>query len=127
MAYPDPATQGPPWTICYGHTAGVRPGDRRSLEECKALLRADLEIYASGIERCVRVPLPDKRYVALVSLAYNIGVKRACESTAVRLINTGRTREGCAAFMSWTRAAGVEFPGLVKRRQRERAYCEDGL
>lgn len=20
VAYPDPATKGPPWTVCYGHT-----------------------------------------------------------------------------------------------------------
>ena len=26
-AYPDPASGGDPWTIAYGHTAGVRPGD----------------------------------------------------------------------------------------------------
>ncbi len=127
VAYPDPATKGPPWTICYGHTQGVRPGDRMTMDECKALLRRDLDIYASGIERCVHVALPDKRYVALVSLAYNIGVARACKSSAVRLINAGRTREGCAAFMNWTTAAGIEFPGLVTRRKRERAYCEDGL
>ena len=27
IAYPDPATGGDPWTIGYGHTGGVKPGD----------------------------------------------------------------------------------------------------
>lgn len=122
-AYPDPATGGPPWTICYGHTEGVRPGDRHTLDECKALLRRDLEVYARGIEHCVTVPLPDRRWVALVSFAYNVGVRAACRSSVVRLINAGRTREGCNALLLWDKAAGIRFPGLTKRRQRERQLC----
>ena len=125
-AYPDPATGGKPWTVCYGHTEGVRPGDRFSLAECKELLREDLGVYASGIEQCVKVPLPDERWVALVSFAYNVGVKAACSSSVVRLINAGRTRDGCNALLQWNRAAGIVFPGLTKRRQREQALCLDG-
>jgi len=125
-AYPDPATGGEPWTVCYGHTEGVRPGDRFTLAECKELLRKDLGVYASGIEQCVRVPLPDKRWVALVSFAYNVGIKAACGSSVVRLINAGRTRDGCNALLRWNRAAGIVFPGLTKRRQREQALCLDG-
>lgn len=122
-AYPDPATGGKPWTVCYGHTEGVKPGDRYTLAECKALLRSDLEIYAKGIEECVKVPLPDKRYVALVSFAYNVGVKAACNSSVVKLINAGRTKEGCDALLKWNKAAGITFPGLTKRRQKERELC----
>ncbi|MGB8292882.1 MAG: hypothetical protein WCE42_34165, partial [Rhizobium ruizarguesonis] len=48
-AYPDPATQGKPWTICYGSTNGVKPGDRKTVEQCKALLALELQTYASGI------------------------------------------------------------------------------
>lgn len=73
-AYPDPATKGPPWTVCYGETKGVKPGDKHTLDECKAMLRASLEGYAIGIERCITAPLTDERYVALVSFAYNVGV-----------------------------------------------------
>lgn len=125
-AYPDPATGGKPWTICYGHAVGVKPGDHKSIEGCKALLISDLQAYASGIEACVKVPLPDKRFVALVSFAFNVGVKAACGSSVVRLINQGRTKEGCNALLKWNRAAGIVFPGLTKRRQRERAYCLEG-
>src|SRR5215213_6493923 len=89
-AYPDPATQGKPWTICYGSTNGVKPGDRKTVEQCRALLAVELQTYAGGVESCVRVPLPDARFVALTSFAYNVGVKAACGSSAVRLINDGR-------------------------------------
>lgn len=126
-AYPDPATKGPPWTICYGSTHGVKPGDKKTLAECKALLIKDLELYAKGIEACVKVPLPDERYVALVSFAYNVGVKAACGSSVVKLINMGQTRAGCDRLLQWNKAAGITFPGLTKRRQRERALCLEGL
>lgn len=127
VAYPDPATHGKPWTVCMGHTEGVKPGDRYSLDECKALLIRDLEIYATGIERCVTAPLPDPRYVALVSFAYNVGTGAACKSSVVRLINAGQTQAGCNALLAWNKAVGITFPGLTKRRQKERAMCMEGL
>jgi lysozyme len=125
-AYPDPATGGKPWTICYGHTVGVKPGDKKSVDECKALLVSDLQVYASGIEACVRTPMPDTRFIALVSFAFNVGVKAACGSSVVRLINQGRTVEGCNALLKWNKAAGIVFPGLTRRRQREQAFCLEG-
>lgn len=122
-AYPDPATKGPPWTVCYGSTIGVKPGDRYSLDECKAMLVRDLEVYAIGIERCVTVSMPDPRYVALVSFAFNVGVGAACKSSVVRLINAGQTVAGCNALLAWNKAAGITFPGLTRRRERERQMC----
>lgn len=127
IAYPDPATKGPPWTVCYGETAGVEPGDRYTVEQCKDMLQESLQKYAKGVERCVIAPLPDKRYVALVSFAYNVGVGSACGSSVVKLINAGKTREGCDALLKWNRAAGIVFPGLTKRRERERQFCLEGL
>ncbi|ANL52871.1 lysozyme [Rhizobium phaseoli] len=126
-AYPDPATQGQPWTICYGSTNGVKPGDYKTVAQCKALLSLELQKYADGIEQCVTVPLPDPRFVALTSFAYNVGVKAACKSSAVTLINQGKTAEGCEALLKWNRAAGVVFPGLTRRRQKERQFCLEGI
>lgn len=126
-AYPDPATKGPPWTVCYGETVGVRPGDKHTIEECKAMLAKSLEKYAAGIEACVKVPMTDERWVALVSFSYNVGVKAACNSSVVKLINAGQTRAGCDRLLQWNKAAGITFPGLTKRRQREREFCLRGL
>ncbi|MBX5130107.1 lysozyme [Rhizobium lentis] len=126
-AYPDPATQGQPWTICYGSTNGVKPGDYKTVEQCKALLSLELQRYANGIEQCVTAPLPDARFVALTSFAYNVGVTAACGSSVVRLINQGRAAEGCEALLKWNRAAGITFPGLTRRRQKERAFCLEGI
>lgn len=125
-AYPDPATKGPPWTVCFGETKGVQPGDRYTVAQCKAMLEDSLQEYAAGIDRCVTVPLPDKRYVALISFAYNVGTGAACNSSVVKLINVGATKAGCDALLKWNRAAGIPFPGLTRRRQKEREFCLEG-
>ncbi|TIR87372.1 MAG: lysozyme [Mesorhizobium sp.] len=126
-AYPDPATGGPPWTVCYGETLNVHKGDYHSIAECKAMLINSLQKYANGIEACTTAQMPDDRFVALVSFAYNVGVGAACKSSVVRLINQGHTREGCDALMKWNKAAGITFPGLTKRRAKERELCLRGL
>lgn len=123
-AYPDPATRGHPWTVCYGHTGpDVHRGDKRSIAECKDLLLHDLDTHAAKLEPCIKVALPDGRYVALLSLAINIGPAGVCRSSALRLINEGRVREGCDALLRFNRAAGFVMPGLTRRRQAERALC----
>ncbi|AJC78375.1 phage-related lysozyme-like domain-containing protein [Rhizobium etli bv. phaseoli str. IE4803] len=34
---------------------------------------------------------------------------------------------GCEALLKWNRAAGITFPGLTRRRQKERAFCLEGV
>ena len=126
-AYPDPASGGKPWTICYGHTAGVKPGDRDTLVECKALLLQDLTTYSQGVIGCTSVKLTDGQFVALTSFAYNVGVGTACRSSTVHLINQGKTREGCNALLHYNTAGGIVFPGLTRRRMKERDLCLQGV
>lgn len=129
-AYPDPATRGKPWTVCYGHTGPeVVPGYYRSLEECKQILLQDLDKHAEPIEKCVPwlKTAPVGVYVGSVSLAVNIGSGGFCKSSIARKFNEGDYRGGCEAFMLYTRAAGITLPGLVRRRQAERHLCLQGL
>jgi lysozyme len=125
-AYPDPATGGKPWTVCFGETKDVHRGDYHTIAECKAMLIDSLQKYANGISACVIVPMPDDRFVALTSFAYNVGVGAACSSSVVRYINHGQTQMGCDALMKWNRAAGIVFPGLTRRRAKERELCLRG-
>lgn len=126
-AYPDPATRGHPWTVCYGETKGVKKGDQYTVAECKAMLVESLQGYANGLERCLTAPVTDRRYVALLSFSYNVGTRAACNSSPVRLINAGHTKAGCDALLKWNRAAGIVFRGLTRRREAERAMCLEGL
>jgi len=127
-AYPDPATRGKPWTVCYGHTGPeVTPGYRASLDECKKLLQQDLGKEADLLDRCIHVPLTNGQSIALLSLAYNIGGYKVCKSSIVVDLNAGRYRQACNDLMKYDRAAGVVFPGLVRRREAERRLCIGGV
>lgn len=130
VAYPDPATRGKPWTICFGHTGPeVTPGLRKSLAECKALLIADSDKKGDRLERCMPglKDAPIGRYVAFLSLAINIGEGGVCRSSVARDFNAGRVRQACDDLLKFNRAAGIVFPGLTARRKRERVLCLQGL
>jgi lysozyme len=122
-AYPDPASHGYPWTICYGHTDGVKRGDHDSIGECKQLLLSDLEKEGAGIDRCITYPTTDGQAVAFLSLAHNIGTGGFCRSSVARDFNAGRTKQACNDLLKFDRAAGIVFPGLQRRRQAERRLC----
>lgn len=123
-AYPDPATHGAPYTICYGHTGHVLPIEKDSLAECKAKLLADMDREDLAVERCIHVPMSPSREVAMLDLAHNIGSGGACKSLIVRDLNAGNDRAACDAFLQYDHAANREvLPGLVSRREEDRRYC----
>jgi len=119
VAYRDPV--GIP-TICFGSTTGVKMGDRKTVDECKALLAEELEAFARGVDACLKVPVSDTRKAALVSFAYNVGTGAFCKSTLVRKLNAGDPN-ACDELLRWTSAKGITLPGLVNRRKEERALC----
>lgn len=129
-AYPDPVTKGAPWTICYGETLGISKGDKRTVEQCKAMLRQAIEKrYGPGLDSCIKntAALSDKTYVAFLSLEYNIGQGAFCKSSIVRHVNAGNLRAACDAILLYNKAGGKVIPGLVKRRNEERKLCLSGL
>lgn len=114
-------------TVCYGETQG--PMRRYSDAECSTMLHRRVEAdYAKPILACVpsfaTQPGP---YAASISLAYNIGVRGFCRSTAARRFNAGDWRGGCEAMLAWNRAGGKVVRGLVRRREAERKVCIAGL
>lgn len=62
-------------TIGFGHTGpDVKEGRVVTYKEAYAMLIEDLKRYASGLAPWVNVKVTEGQYVALMSLAYNIGV-----------------------------------------------------
>lgn len=116
-------------TACFGETRGIRMGMKFTKPECDAMLLRGLDEFADGVEKCVPSArsMPESRYVAHLSLAYNIGTGAYCKSSIARLENAGQTRAACDAFLKFNRAGGVVFPGLTKRREKERDLCRRGL
>lgn len=114
-------------TICYGETKGVYMGEHLTKAECDAVFVDRLDEFASAVEKCVRQPMKDPTEVAFVSLAYNIGWSGFCKSSVARLYNEGQKVAACDAMLRFNRAGGIVFPGLTKRREKERALCLRGL
>ena len=124
QAYPDPATGGAPWTIGYGHTRGVRPGDTCTREQALAWLRDDLADAEAAISSLVKVPLNQNQFDALVSFTYNLGRGNLASSTLLRLLNAGNYVDVGAQFLRWNRGPHGPMPGLTRRRAAERALFE---
>ncbi len=112
------------WTIGYGTTAGVKPGQTITKERAEDLLRADVKRFEDQVLRLVKVPLTQGQFDALVSFTYNLGAANLGNSTLLRLLNAGDYKAAAAQFDRWTKAGGKELPGLVKRRAAERALFE---
>lgn len=122
-AYPDPATNGDPWTIGYGSTGPhVKPGMRITMEEADRLLEDDLLKFEIGVTGMVKVPLQQHEFDALCSFSFNLGLGALKTSTLLHLLNDGANREDVAVqFLRWNRGAGRVMPGLTRRRQAEMA------
>jgi lysozyme len=116
-------------TVCFGETRGVKMGDVYTVDECKVMLGDALVEFEAGMRKCLRFPdsIPDKPYVAFLSLSYNIGTGAFCRSTLVRKLNAGDIRGACNELLKWNRAGGRVIKGLTRRRQEERALCLSGL
>jgi lysozyme len=125
-AYPDPAGAGP-WTICEGHTQGVKPGDTATDAQCREYLQQDMGDAYATVTRCITAPLTVSQAAAFTDAAYNVGPAIVCGSTLQKLANSGDVRGACEQLLRWTHAGGKEMPGLVARRKAERDLCVGGI
>jgi lysozyme len=112
------------WTVCAGITGpAVIPGKTYTVDQCEALEAYEIQRHGRGVAACVTAPVTQKRYESLALFAYNVGIKGACESTAVRLLNAGDVKGGCEALLMWSKVKGNFVRGLWNRRVFERDWC----
>ena len=115
-AYEDAA--GVP-TIGYGHTKDVRMGDRISEYWAKELLRDDIDEAERQVKE-LGVARNEAQLDALVSFVFNLGIGRLKESTLLRVIREGGSKQQIRKeFKRWVYAGGKKLPGLVTRREWE--------
>ena len=125
LPYPDPATGGAPWTVCYGHTGpDVVPGKGYTQAECDALLDADMAVADGYVRKCIPVPMLRHVEGALVSAVFNIGPAVVCGSTLQKYALANDWPSACAQLSRWDKAAGRQMRGLTLRRADERKLCE---
>ena len=108
------------WTIGYGHTKGVQNGQKITQAQAEEFLIEDLKVYEKAVESCVKVPLSQNQFDALVSFCYNCGSGALKTSTLLRLLNEGKYSEAGEQFLRWNKAGGKVLVGLTRRREEER-------
>ena len=130
--YDDPVghcTIGCGHLVHHGPTNGSEPDEfKRGItrERALELLQQDAETAATEIARSVKVKLNQQQVDALISFAFNVGNGAFHESTLLKLLNTGDFASVPAQLGRWTKAAGRDLPGLVRRRDAEGALFRDG-
>lgn len=113
------------WTVGYGTTENVHPGDVVNKQEAEELLMNDLIEAAAAIDDLVDVEINQQQYDALTSLIYNIGREAFRNSTLLRLLNAGKgVHEVGTQFLRWNKAGGKVLPGLSRRRAAEAVLFE---
>jgi lysozyme len=112
-------------TIGYGHTDGVKMGDRINAYQADQFLRDDLAIAESAIESNVTAPITGTQHAALVSWAFNVGSGAVAKSTLVRLLNQDRYDEVPGQLLRWIKVTDpvtkrkTDSNGLRNRRKAE--------
>lgn len=108
-------------TIGYGHTSGVKSGQKITQAQAETLLKTDLAKYENAVNECVTAMLNQNQFDALVSFAYNCGAGALKSSTLLKKLNAGDYSGAAAEFVKWNKASGKVLAGLTKRRTAERA------
>ena len=125
------------FTIGVGHVLypdqGRLPLDQRDAFQLKAednrtfskaevdgLLNTDLIRFEVGVARLFPMVLTQNQNDALVSFAFNLGLGGLQRSTLRQKVLRGEP-EAADEFLKFVRGGGKILPGLVKRRNDERA------
>lgn len=107
------------WTIGYGCTTDVRPGQTISESEAEERLTRDLENAERCVNNALSVDLTDNQFSALVSFVFNLGCGAFKGSTLFKRLQAGDIPGAAKEFEKWNKGGGKVLPGLVTRRKAE--------
>jgi hypothetical protein len=106
-------------TIGYGHTLGVKMGQRITELQAEEMLRQDLWV-AGRFANTIKEIDTQGKYDAVVSFIFNLGVGSFKRSTLYRrILRHAPDKMIQAEFRRWTHSGGKVLSGLVKRREWE--------
>ena len=114
------------WTIGYGHTKDVQPGDEWSEDHADHMLEVELHEYEGYINNLVTCPLTQNQFDALVSWVYNLGSANLQASTLLKRLNAGDYPDVPNQIKRWNKAGGEVLEGLTRRREAEATMFEGG-
>lgn len=107
-----------------GNTHGVKAG----IIKTDTQIAADWEKNILEAESCVNKfgngkKLSQGQFDAVTSITFNAGCAQMQKSTMYRMLRDNKFTEACNQFPRWTYGGGKQLPGLVARRDKERALC----
>ncbi|MDN0120709.1 lysozyme [Yersinia frederiksenii] len=107
-----------------GNTHGVKAG----VIKTDIQIAADWEKNILEAESCVNKfgngkKLNQGQFDAVTSITFNAGCAQMQKSTMFRMLRDSKFTEACNQFPRWTYGGGKQLPGLVARRDKERALC----
>lgn len=110
------------WSIGYGHTKGVKPGDIITQEQAEEFLFDDLAIYENAVMKYNDIyGFNQNQFDALVSFTYNCGTGNLKNLTQ----NGKRTiNQISAKLLLYNKSGGVILKGLQLRRAEEKALFD---
>ena len=112
------------WTIGYGHTAGVKQGDKINQDEADHLLTEDLEEFEGYVNNAVEVALDQNQFDALVAWTFNLGPSNLKSSTMLEVLNEEKYSKVPSEMKRWNKAGGKVLEGLIRRREAEALLFE---
>lgn len=113
------------WTIGWGHTGGVKEGDTCTKAQADAWIRSDLQSAQTGLAKYINVPVSANQFIALLSLAYNLGAQGVVDKCPkmLRALNAKDYDGAADEFLDVTNGG---LAGLVARRRREADLMRQG-
>lgn len=120
------------WTICRGHTHGVKPDQVASDSQCNQWFVDDISDAERHYNSVVQKEYPIGVKAASVSLIFNAGAANFDRSTLRKKLNAGDRIGACNQFTRWVfigpkdcRIKSNNCFGLVTRREQEKSLCLD--
>jgi lysozyme len=83
------------------------------------VLKSEVEEYCDAVNKCVKVPLNQYQFDALVSWTYNLGESNLKNSTLLKVLNDGDYEGVPFQIKRWNKANGKVLSGLTRRRKAE--------
>lgn len=110
-------------TIGYGHTKGVRVGQKITKEQAEEYLREDCKAAEAQVNKYQgKYQFNQNQYDALVSFAFNIGSIDQLTDKGKRSIPVISQK-----ILAYNHAGGYTLAGLTRRRQAEKALFDEPM
>lgn len=107
--------------IGYGHLCSSKPEDYPTItkREAKVLLKKDLERVSRQLNKHLNVELNQNQFDSLVSLIYDIGIKRFITDEMFLMVGTNSIIETSLYFSKFNKYMKKPIYRLIKTRKEE--------